>query len=122
MFKLGSRSLKHLEGVNKNLASVVHEAIKLTEVDFSVVDGLRTVEEQRQLVKEGRSKTMNSRHLKGTAVDIYPWVNGKTSHAAAHYAEIAKAMFAAAANLNIELEWGGEWKTFVDKPHWQLKE
>jgi hypothetical protein len=67
---------------------------------------------------------MNSRHLPGSdglsyAVDIYPWVEGQTSHASKGYNRVAKAMFAAAMELNIYLEWGGFWNN-PDKPHWQL--
>lgn len=121
MFKLGSRSLGHLEGVKEDMCKVVLRAIQITTVDFSVVDGLRTLEEQKRYFASGASKTMKSRHLDGEAVDIYPWVDGKTSHAANHYDAISTAMFKAAKELGVEIEWGGHFKSIIDKPHWQLK-
>lgn len=118
MYKLGSASKSNLVGVNYELKEVVELAIQLTSVDFSVVDGLRTEEEQEELVRQGKSWTMKSYHLTGNAVDIYPWVSGKTSHDSKHYKEVAKAMFKASQLLCVEIEWGGLWGT-EDKPHWQ---
>ena len=69
-FKLSSRSLKKLEGVDEGLVNVVSEAIKLTTVDFGVTYGLRTLEQQKELYEAGRSQTMKSKHLDGRAVDV----------------------------------------------------
>jgi len=115
---------KNLEGVNLDLICVVKKAIEITEVDFSVVDGLRTKEEQRQLVLEGKSWTMGSYHLadetgKANAVDLYPWVNGETNHNSKYYKLIAKAMFRASQELKVIIEWGGLWGSREDMPHWQ---
>jgi peptidoglycan L-alanyl-D-glutamate endopeptidase CwlK len=117
-FFLGKGSLANLEGVDTDIVETVRLAIKLSEIDFSVVDGLRTLDEQKELVAEGKSWTLDSYHLTGNAVDIYPWVSGRTSHKAKHYKLIAKAMFKASQMLRMELEWGGLWNT-EDKPHWQ---
>jgi peptidoglycan L-alanyl-D-glutamate endopeptidase CwlK len=73
-FKLSKRSMDRLAGVHPDLVAVVHRAISRTEVDFAVLEGLRTEARQRQLVKAGASKTMNSRHLTGHAVDLGAWV------------------------------------------------
>jgi peptidoglycan L-alanyl-D-glutamate endopeptidase CwlK len=121
MFKLSTKSLKRLEGVDKRLQDVVKLAITLTDVDFTVIEGMRTLEKQKEYLAKGVTKTLKSEHLVGRAVDLYPWVNNATSHEAEHYADLAKAMFAAATQLNVQIEWGGEWKSFIDKPHWQLK-
>ena len=68
-YVLGSKSLKELEGVHDDLVKVVKRAIELTAQDFSVHDGIRTIEDQKKLVERGASKTMNSRHITGNAVD-----------------------------------------------------
>ena len=73
MYKLGQRSLQNLSGVHPDLVAVVKRAIEITEQDFSVIEGVRNIDRQRQLVKSGASQTMNSRHLTGHAVDIAPY-------------------------------------------------
>ena len=73
-FKLGKRSLSNLEGVHPDLVKVVNRAIELTQVDFTVIEGLRTKERQAQLLKEKKTTTKNSRHLTGHAVDLAAWV------------------------------------------------
>ena len=62
-YNLSSRSKSRLEGVEEDLVKVVERAIELTEVDFGVIQGLRTMEEQKALVDKGASKTMKSKHL-----------------------------------------------------------
>lgn len=120
-YRLSSRSLGRLIGVHPHLASVVHRAIEITAVDFSVVEGLRTLAKQREYFLKGKSTTMRSRHLTGHAVDLAPWVNGTIDwETPAGYEGVARAMKGAALELGIPLEWGGDWRTFVDKPHWQL--
>jgi len=127
-YKLGTRSLQNLSGVHPDLVSVVEKAIKITKVDFTVIEGVRNINRQRQLVKSGASQTMNSRHLTGHAVDIAPWpFNGDTDKDGVRniedwdeYYPIADAMKEAAKELGIDLEWGGDWKSFKDGPHHQL--
>lgn len=119
-FKLGSRSLQRLQGVHPDLVKVVKRAIEISPVDFTVTEGLRTLERQKQLVAKGASKTMNSRHLTGHAVDISPLVDGKVSWDWKFYHPMADAMKKAAKELNVPIEWGGDWKTFKDGPHFQL--
>jgi len=118
-YKLGKGSIANLKGGSNSIRSLVEYAIKITDVDFSVIETIRTVEQQQINVEKGVSWTMQSYHLIGEAVDLYPWVDGKTSHDPDHYKRIAKAMFKAAHDLDIELEWGGFWKT-SDMPHWQV--
>ena len=76
-FKLSQRSRKRLEGVHSDLVAVVELAIIMPPVDFTVIEGLRTPERQRQLYKAGATKTLNSRHLTGHAVDLAPLVSGQ---------------------------------------------
>lgn len=119
-FKLGLRSKMRLKGVHPDLVRVVHRAIELTEIDFTVLEGLRTTSRQRQLVAAGASKTMNSRHITGHAVDLGAWVGGEVRWDWPLYYKIADAVKQAAKELGVPIEWGGDWKTFKDGPHWQL--
>ena len=119
-YRLGTRSKKRLEGVHPDLVRVVERAIELTEVDFTVLEGMRTVARQRKLVAKGASTTMNSRHLTGHAVDIGAWVDGTVRWDWPLYYKLADAMKQAAKELNVDLEWGGDWKSFKDGPHYQL--
>lgn len=119
-FRLGTRSRQNLQGVHPDLVKVVERAIQITKQDFTVIEGRRTRQRQAQLVKSGASQTMNSRHLTGHAVDITPWVNGQISWDWKFYSEVREAMFQAARELNVDIEWGGNWKSFKDGPHWQL--
>lgn len=120
MFTLGSRSRQRLEGVHPDLVRVVERAIGITTVDFTVLEGRRTPERQRQLVAAGASQTMNSRHLTGHAVDLGAWVNSQVRWDWPLYYRIADAMKAAAQAEDVSIEWGGDWKTFKDGPHYQL--
>lgn len=121
MFKLSNLSLKKLNGVKQPLINVVKRAIELSTVDFGVSEGVRSKERQAQLFKEGKSKTLNSYHLTGEAVDLFAWVNGYVDWNFHYYEDISKAMFKAAEELGIEIEWGGNFKTFKDGVHFQLK-
>ena len=125
-YKLGKRSLSNLEGVHPDLVKVVKRAIELTECDFTVTEGLRTKQRQAQLLKEKKTTTMNSRHLTGHAVDLAAWVipegsdKGTVSWDWKYYEQIESAMKQAALELKIPIEWGGDWKSFKDGPHFQL--
>ncbi len=121
-YRLGKRSERKLSTVVAPLQQVVRLAITLTDVDFSVVEGIRTFQRQKFLYNKGLSWTLESRHLVGKAVDIYPWVDGKTSHDPEDYKRVAKAMFDAAQWLGIPLTWGGFWyEENLDRPHWELQ-
>lgn len=119
-FKLSARSEERLTGVHYDLVKIVRRAIEITAVDFMVVEGLRTIERQRQLVAQGFSKTLRSRHLTGHAVDLAPLLDGEPRWDWPGFHPIATAMKGAATQLNIPVEWGGDWKSFRDGPHWQL--
>lgn len=119
-FKLSSGSLTKLKGVHPDLVRVVKRAITLTPVDFRVTQGLRSQAEQVILVRAGKSRTMKSRHLTGHAVDVAALVGGQVNWEMRHYREIAKAFKAAAKAENVPIEWGGDWKSFIDGPHFQL--
>lgn len=117
---LSARSLKNLTGVHPDLVSIVHRAAELTPIPFEVIEGLRTVERQKQLVAAGASKTMNSRHITGHAVDLAPTIEGQIRWDWPLYRQLAPAMKQAAQDLGKKIVWGGDWRKFVDGPHWEL--
>ena len=117
-YKLGTRSLQSLSGVHPDMVAVVKRAIEITGVDFTVIEGLRTVERQRKLLNDGKSTTMNSRHITGHAVDMVPWpVDWEDLE---RFEVMSEAMKTAAEELEIPIVWGGDWKSFYDAPHFEL--
>jgi peptidoglycan L-alanyl-D-glutamate endopeptidase CwlK len=121
-FQLSQRSLDRMKGVDERLVNVVKRAIEISEIDFVVTEGLRTKERQAQLLKAGATRTMNSKHIVGKAVDLAAIVDGSVRWDWPLYAKLADAMKRAAEILNVEIEWGGDWITFKDGPHFQLKD
>lgn len=124
MFTFSKRSEQNLQGVHPDLVSVVLKALALTEVDFMVTEGVRTPERQQVLVKRGASQTMNSLHLPQAdgyahAVDLAAWVGGVRWDWPLYH-KLAEAMKQAGAELGIPIEWGGDWTSFKDGPHFQL--
>lgn len=117
MYQLGNKSRSKLQGVHPHLVMVVERAIEISEQDFTVLEGLRSKERQQELYNTGKSKTLNSRHLTGHAVDLAPW---PISWDWDKFYPIADAMKQAAEELGIDIEWGGDWKSFPDGPHFQL--
>ena len=118
-FVLGEQSRKRLVGVHPDLVKVVEQAARISPIPFVVLEGLRTKERQKQLVDKGASKTMNSRHLTGHAVDCAPLVDGKASWHWPHYHELNVYFEQAAKDVGVPVEWGGNWE-FMDGPHRQL--
>ena len=116
-YRLSNKSLQKLDGIHPDMVAVVKLAISITGQDFSVGEGLRSVSRQKKLVATGKSTTMNSRHITGHAVDLFPY---PLSWDWEYFYPIADAMKAAAKELKIDLEWGGDWKSFSDGPHFQL--
>jgi peptidoglycan L-alanyl-D-glutamate endopeptidase CwlK len=119
-YRLSERSQARLAGVHPDLVRVVHRALALSTVDFAVIEGLRTPERQAELRQAGASKTMNSRHLTGHAVDLAPFIAGEVRWDWPPFHQIAAAMKAAAAAEGVALVWGGDWRTFRDGPHFEL--
>ena len=117
---LGQRSLSRLEGVHPDLVRVVQRAAAFSDLDFTVLEGLRTPARQKQLFDLGATKTMNSRHLTGHAVDIAPMVGGTVRWDWPLYHQLAAVVKAAAAQEKVPVTWGGDWRTFKDGPHWEL--
>ena len=111
-FKLGKRSIERLDGVDERMVEVVKLAINFTKQDFTVLEGVRTKERQAELVARGASRTMNSKHIGGFAVDLgaYDSVTGIRWEEAC-YNPIADAMKKAAKELKTPMCWGGAWAT-----------
>ncbi len=137
-YALGAKSLAKLEGVHPDLVKVVKRAIQISDQDFMVLEGVRTLKRQKELYAQGRTKpgpkvtwTLNSRHIPkadglGHAVDLVPYpVDWNT---ASKFVAISKAMLVAADDLSIPIRWGGNWdgddrpgeKGESDGPHFEL--
>lgn len=119
-FDLTARDIERLQGVHPHLKAVVLDAAKSTTVKFIVIEGLRTVERQRELVEAGASRTMDSRHIHGLAVDLGAVVCGKVTWQPKIYTKIADAMLSSAAKLSHPITWGGGWASFPDLVHFEL--
>lgn len=118
---LNRTSITRLRGVDPRLVGVIKAAAEISDVPFQVTEGLRTRERQAYLVKTGKSKTMNSYHLRGKAVDVVAMPGGKVSWNLADYRRINAAVQKAAKADGVTITWGGSWKTIIDGPHFQLE-
>ena len=119
--ELSKLSLERLVGVDERLKAVVIECAARCPFPFNVSEGLRTVEQQREYVKQGKSRTMNSKHLTGKAVDLYPLTMNRKQVDWSRFEELAELMFQVASDQGTEIVWGGNWKTLVDKCHFELR-
>lgn len=115
-FTLGATSTDNLRGVHPKLVAITQRAIALSEQDFTVYEGLRTVARQVKLVHQGFSKTMDSQHIPqadgyGHAVDLVPWIQGHPVWDWSGCYKIAFAMDQAATALGVaaNIRWGGAW-------------
>ena len=113
---LDLKSTRCLNGVHPDLVSVIERASEA--IPFRVTEGLRTRERQKTLLAEGKSRTMNSRHLTGHAIDF---VDPKGSYDAAEMTRIAEAIKEASNDLGVAVVWGGDWTSFRDTPHVELE-
>jgi len=117
---LGSKSIQRLTGLHADLVRVVHAAARASDLDFCVLEGLRTLDRQKQLLSQGATTTLKSRHLTGHAVDLAAMSDGEIRWDWPLYHKLAVIVKAAAAAEKVPLEWGGDWRKFKDGPHWQL--
>ena len=127
MFRFSKRSYNNLKGIHPDLSACVVACLyRYTPVDFVVIEGIRNIDEQKVLVQQGKSWTLDSKHLVqpdgfGHAVDLAPWVRGGIPWDEwRRFEEINKAMQMAARYLQISIGWGGDW-TVKDGPHFQLE-
>lgn len=119
MTKFNTTSIRRMSGVDPRLVAVMKAARET--IPFEITEGLRTRERQRYLVSTGKSRTMNSYHLRGKAVDVVAMPGGKISWNLADYRAINAAVQKAAKAAGVTVTWGGSWKSIVDGPHFQLE-
>lgn len=143
-FQLADKSRARLVGVHPDLVRVVERAAGLCSIEFIVVEGVRTLEKQKEYFEAGKSRTMNSRHLakeaKGVsglvshAVDLCPRLDTdgdgalELSWKLSHFLPVRDAMVAAARKEGVAIIWGADWdndgdykdEKFVDAPHFEL--
>lgn len=119
-FAFGPRSIERLHGVHPDLVRVFCRAIAASPVDFTILEGVRSLARQKDLLAHGATTTLKSRHLTGHAVDVAPVVAGEVRWDWPLYHRLAAVIKAAAREAKVPLEWGGDWRTFKDGPHWQL--
>jgi peptidoglycan L-alanyl-D-glutamate endopeptidase CwlK len=115
-FKLSQRSLDRLKGLDQDLIDVVQRAIDITEIDFGVSEGLRTLERQKELVEKGASQTLKSKHLGGKAVDLVAYIGPRVSWELKVYDDIADALRQAATEFDVTLRWGAAWHNTLPDP------
>lgn len=108
-FKLSANSMSKMTGIKDELHTIVCEAIRLTKVDFGVICGLRTQEEQDALLAKGATQTKTSKHMTGDAVDLMAYVGSRASWELNLYDDIADAMLQAAINNHVKIRWGAAW-------------
>lgn len=149
-FRFSSRSINTLATVVPEMQRLARRALELTSVDFTVIQGRRTLDEQARLYGKGRSATemaarglpreyarpheakvtwtMNSNHMSGRAIDFAPWLPGRglvlpsrpTAADIELFRQIANAFKRAAMEECVVIEWGGDWHTTKDYPHIEL--
>lgn len=122
---LSDKNLAKLSLAHPDLVKVIKRAAAISSIDFTVLEVLRTLARQKELVAKGASTTMKSRHLPGAdgksrAVDIAPLDGGQVSWAWPLYFKLAPIIKQAAKDVGVPIEWGGDWRSFKDGPHWQL--
>lgn len=127
MFKFSKKSLEKINNpkVHPKIKQLLLEAIKTSPIDFTVIETVRTIEQQKIYVAKGTSKTMKSRHIPSTnksglceAVDIAPYpINWKDIN---RFIKLSQHIKLTAKQLGISIEYGGDWKTFKDYPHYEL--
>jgi peptidoglycan L-alanyl-D-glutamate endopeptidase CwlK len=119
-FRLSARSRTRLVGVHPALVAVVEAALATSPVDFMITEGVRSPTRQAALVRAGASRTLNSRHLTGHAVDVAAIVDGAIRWDWPLYGRIAAAFKRAAVGLDTPIVWGGDWSRLRDGPHFEL--
>lgn len=145
-YAFGKKSKSLIRGLHPDLVMVAERAISISKIDFSVVEGMRTLARQNELFKTGASKTMDSRHLTGHAIDVAPYVGGSIRWDWPLFYRLAEVFKLAASQFDIQIVWGGVWdkrlndladpeeevaeyvlrrksmnrKAFIDGPHFEL--
>ena len=116
------RSKAKLQGVDPRLVKIAELALQRSPFDFGITEGVRTLEQQKKYVADGKSQTMKSKHLEGRAIDFVVYINGKANWDLSNYEKVARVFLEIGKEQGVELEAGAFWKTFKDGPHIQLKD
>lgn len=122
-FLFGTRSEALLRNLNPELVGVLRLALSYNEMDFTIIQTLRTVEEEEKMVAAGKSQTMNSKHLPGAdgkarAADCAPFpIDWKDIP---RFCKLNDLIQRAANELGVKIVWGGSWNTLKDFDHWEL--
>lgn len=119
-FTLSRADERKLVGLNKNLVALVHRVALVTPVPFIVVEGLRTKGRQRQLFAQRKTKTLNSKHIIGRAVDCAPMVNGVLSWWWHDFTPLVQCAKECASEMSLPMTFGYDWGW--DAPHWEMKD
>jgi len=119
--KWSKRSAQRLETCDDDLIVVFDDVVKI--YDCTILCGFRNEMDQMRAYTSGRSKLKfpDSKHnnIPSMAVDVVPWpIDWDDLYRFFHLAGIVKGM---AYARGVEIIWGGDWKTFKDFPHYQLK-
>lgn len=124
---MNAASESRLAEIHPDLRAVIHAAADLYLGRFEVTEGVRSLDKQKKLVASGASKTMRSRHIpesnqcgKACAVDLVVVVDNEVRWDWPLYKVLSDAVKNASDRLGIPIEWGGDWRTFKDGPHFQL--
>lgn len=122
--KLDARSKRRLLGVNPKLAALISLFAEHPDhgIAFIVTEGVRSLERQKELVAAGASRTLNSKHLTGRAVDIAIYVGSELKWTTHLYQKFGKAFKLFAESRGVGIVWGGDWRTFKDYVHFELKD
>jgi peptidoglycan L-alanyl-D-glutamate endopeptidase CwlK len=119
--KLTPKDREKLKGLHPDLVRVIERAAEISDRPFVLLEGKRTLARQKQLLAQGATTTLNSRHLTGHAIDLAPLgKNRKVSWDWPLYYPLAKIIKQAAKEENVPITWGGDWKELQDGPHWEL--
>lgn len=123
--KQWARSEKNLKGVHPDLVKIYRRAVQIADLDPVVTCGPRGMAEQKILVARGASKTLRSRHIPASngfshAIDVAFIFGPELRWDWPLYKQFAANMKKAAAELKLSIEWGGDWTSFKDGPHFQL--
>ena len=116
-YKFGKRSLQKLAHVDPKLKELCEDVLEISQIDFAIVHGYRTPEEQNELYKKGRSSkdgyNKKSMHQLKKAIDFVPIFSGKQRWDAWESAAYIAGLFSAIARFkSIQIRSGALWSSF----------
>ena len=141
MFKFGNKSKERLNTCHKDIQLIMNEAIKISNVDFGIAEGHRSLEKQLQYFKQGKSKidgvTKKGKHnyTPSLAVDIFPYLENEANWDKEHLSYLSGVIHAVSeilftqGKITHKIRWGGNWdmdgvilidQSFDDRPHFEL--